>query len=188
MPYRAMSHSRKYPVVSKRSVTQTVLKLNLHSMKVPVWLYVKRRGEAQRGGRTPVLVLYLLADSEVSVHHQLAFIRRFIYHQILLRIHVNPSRGFFFSFYVCFFKKKNLFIVSCPWSSLLHSIFFSLVAVTRGYSLVGAWASHYGGFFCFRAQALGCANFSSCGTWTQQLWRVGSVVVACGLSSCSPRL
>lgn len=75
MPYRAMSHSREYPVVSRRSVTQTVLKLSLHSIKVPVWLYVKRRGEAQRGGRAPVLVLYLLADSGVSVHYQLAFIR-----------------------------------------------------------------------------------------------------------------
>lgn len=87
--------------------------------ELPVWLCVKRR-EAQRGGRAPVLVLYLLADSQVAVHHQLAFIRWFIYHQILLRIHVNPSRGFFF---VCFFL-KFFFYLLLAGSSLLHSIFF----------------------------------------------------------------
>ena len=31
----------------------------------------------------------------------------------------------------------------------------------------GAWASHHGGFSCFRARALGCADFGSCGSWAQ---------------------
>ena len=39
---------------------------------------------------------------------------------------------------------------------------FSLVVVSRGYSLV-VWASHCSGFFCCGAQALGSGGFSSCG-------------------------
>ena len=51
---------------------------------------------------------------------------------------------------------------------------FSLVAASGGYSpaagcrLLTAVAS------CCRAQALGWADFSSCGTWAQQLWFLGS--------------
>ena len=41
----------------------------------------------------------------------------------------------------------------------------SLVAVSGGYSSLGSQASHCGGFFCYRAQALG--------SWAQQLWFMG---------------
>ena len=50
----------------------------------------------------------------------------------------------------------------------------SLVATSRGYSLVGAWTSYYSGFSCCGAQALGCAGFCS--------W--GSQALECSLSSC----
>ena len=70
------------------------------------------------------------------------------------------------------FKIFFLFIVSWVFVAAQH--FFSLVAVNRGYSLVGAWVSHCGGFSRCRAQALGHANFSSCGMWAQELWLPGS--------------
>ena len=47
---------------------------------------------------------------------------------------------------------------------------FSLVEVSRGYSLLGLHeASHCGGFSCCGAQALGCESFSSCSLWAQWL-------------------
>ena len=52
----------------------------------------------------------------------------------------------------------------CTGSLLLHWGWF-LVAVCRGYSLAGgAWASHCGGFPCFRAQALDTQVQQLCGS------------------------
>ena len=52
---------------------------------------------------------------------------------------------------------------------------FSLVAASRGCSPVvcGAWGPHLGGFSS-AARALRCTGFSSCGTWAQYLWLLGS--------------
>ena len=44
---------------------------------------------------------------------------------------------------------------------------FSLVVVSGGSSLVGAPASHCGGFFCYGEQALGLEGFSRCSTLAQ---------------------
>ena len=46
----------------------------------------------------------------------------------------------------------------------------SLVVASEGSSSCSAQASHCGGFSCGRAQTLIHPGFSSCGTWTQQLW------------------
>ena len=40
----------------------------------------------------------------------------------------------------------------------------SLVVASENYSSHNVWASHGGGFFCCEAQALGHADFGSCGT------------------------
>ena len=64
------------------------------------------------------------------------------------------------------------FFGGCTGSLLLHRL--SLVAVSGSYSTWGVQATHFGGFSCCQAQALG----------TQ-----ASVVAAHGLSSCvSPPL
>ena len=77
-----------------------------------------------------------------------------------------------FGFLFCFVLFLiYFFIFCCIGSSLLHVGFLWLLRA--GASLrCGAPASHYGGFSCCRAQALG--------TWA-------SVVVACGLSHCGSR-
>ena len=69
------------------------------------------------------------------------------------------------------FEKIYLFYLFYFW---LHWVFIaacglSLVAVSGGYSLLSARASH-------------CSGFSCCGAWA--LGVQSSVVVACGLSSC----
>ena len=44
-------------------------------------------------------------------------------------------------------------------------------------SSCGVWASHCGGFSCFRAWVLGCMVLSSCATFAQQLWCMGLVIL-----------
>ena len=62
--------------------------------------------------------------------------------------------------------KKNLiiyFIFDCPGALFLRKLFSSFGK--RGLlSSCGAWPSHCCGFSCYRAQALGPACFSSCGS------------------------
>ena len=69
-----------------------------------------------------------------------------------------PARTFCQEYFqkpgIDFFKKLfYLFIFGCVGSSLLRRL--SLVAVSGGYSSLGARASHCGGFSCHRARALG---------------------------------
>ena len=52
---------------------------------------------------------------------------------------------------------------------------FSLVVISRGYSLSRSLqALKCDSFFCCGAQALEHSDFSSCGTWVQELWLPGS--------------
>ena len=77
----------------------------------------------------------------------------------------------FFLLCVCVCVCVYIQIDCCVGSSLLRAGFLQLQQA--GATLCcGAWASHYGGFSCCRAQALGA--------WA-------SVVVARGLSSCGSR-
>ena len=72
-------------------------------------------------------------------------------------------------------KKKKLFIFGCARSSLLHMNFSSCREQGLHFIAILSWgmqASHYGGFFCGRAQVLGPQT---------------SVVAAHGLSSCYER-
>ena len=64
---------------------------------------------------------------------------------------------------------------------------FALVTASRVYSSCGVWASHYSGFSCYWAWALGCTSFSSCSSWALE-HRLNSVwcsrfncFVACGI-------
>ena len=43
------------------------------------------------------------------------------------------------------------------------------------FSTFSAWTSHFSGFSCCRAQALGQTGFSSCGVWTPYLWHINLV-------------
>ena len=70
---------------------------------------------------------------------------------------------FFFFFWPCWV------FVAVPW--------LSVVAGSWNYSRCSAQASHWGGIPC-GAQALGCMDFSSCGTWAQWLWLMGSAAQA----------
>ena len=87
-------------------------------------------------------------------------------------------------------------IFGCDGSSLLCVGFLQLQRAGAALHC-SARASHCGGFSCCGARALGAwasvdaaRGLSSCSTWAprarglQQLWRVGSVVVARGLRSC----
>ena len=56
--------------------------------------------------------------------------------------------------------------------------FFSSCHTQGLLSSCGTQASHCSGFSCFGAQALGQRRFSGCGTWTQQLWLLGSITQA----------
>ena len=58
-----------------------------------------------------------------------------------------------------------LFIFVCAESSLLY---------VWAFSSCGAWASHCGGFSCFRAWTLGRSSFGSCGFWASLLhkWNI----------------
>ena len=57
-------------------------------------------------------------------------------------------------------------IFGCAWCSLLCEQAFSSCNEWELLSSCGACASHFGGFSCCRAQALGHTGFSSCATWT----------------------
>ena len=71
---------------------------------------------------------------------------------------------FFLNFWLCW-----VFVAACG---------LSLVAVSRGYSLLAARGLSYcSGFSCYRAQALECVGFCSC----------SSQALECGLSSCGAR-
>ena len=61
---------------------------------------------------------------------------------------------------------------------------FSLVVASRGYSSL--WCTGFSLRWLLLLWSTGsrCSGFSSCGTWAQQLWHAGSVVVARRLSSC----
>ena len=58
--------------------------------------------------------------------------------------------------------KLYLFLASLGLSLLCKAF---LVAESRGCSSCAMWASHCGGFSCYRAQAVGHAGFSSCSSW-----------------------
>ena len=81
-----------------------------------------------------------------------------------------PTRiDVFFSFYLLIY----LFIFGCVGSSLLCSGFLQQWRV--GATLCcGAQASHCHGFLLLWSTGSRRTGFSSCGTWTQQLWAVGS--------------
>ena len=63
---------------------------------------------------------------------------------------------------------KNIYLLIYFWLCWVfvaaHGL--SVVVVNGDYSSCRAWASHYSGSSCCRAQALGA--------WAQQLWLVGS--------------
>ena len=62
---------------------------------------------------------------------------------------------------------------------------FSVVAVSRGHSSCGAWASPCSGFSCCGPWTLGrCMDFSRCRTWAQLLQLTGS---RARLSRCGSR-
>ena len=129
----------------------------------------------KRGCRTSTLLradIYLLFFFLIS--HQ------FYTHQC---IHVNlncpiqhTTIPMTFIFYIVFIY-LFIYLFIFGWvgsSSLLRAGFLQLWRA--GATLhCGAWASHCGGFSCCGAQAPGAR--------AQQLWRVGSVVVARGLQS-----
>ena len=78
--------------------------------------------------------------------------------------------------------EERVLIHSCASSSLdrSFSISYLFLAVLglhccMGFSLAGhGLASHCSGFFCWAAQALEHEGFSSCSSWAQQLWLLGS--------------
>lgn len=51
---------------------------------------------------------------------------------------------------------------------------FSLAAARGGYSSLQCEASHYGGFFCCEAWALGCVGFGNSDMWALVLCFPGS--------------
>ena len=73
----------------------------------------------------------------------------------------DPIYGFLKNFFLIMY----LFIFVCAESSLLYM---------RAFSSCGAWASHCGGFSCFRAWTLGRSSFGSCGFWASLLhkWNI----------------
>ena len=72
---------------------------------------------------------------------------------LLIRVYLFYNFIYFYQFYLC--------IYFCyARSLLLHRL--SLVAPSRGYSLVAVHGSHCGVFSSCGAWALGCAGFSSC--------------------------
>ena len=60
----------------------------------------------------------------------------------------------------------------------------SPVAARGGYSSLQRMGFSLRWLFLLRNAGSRRAGFSSCGTWAQELWHVGSVVVAHGFSSC----
>ena len=71
---------------------------------------------------------------------------------------------------------RQLSIFGCTGSSLLHMDF--LQPRRTGATLdCSTQASHCGGFSCCRAWVPGQSSFSSCGSWAQQSWSTGLVVL-----------
>ena len=68
---------------------------------------------------------------------------------------INKNKYFFFNFV--------FFILGCAGSLLLQGL-FSSCGEQRLLSSDGAQASHWGGFSCCRAQALGHSGFNNCDT------------------------
>ena len=66
-----------------------------------------------------------------------------------------------------------LFIFGCI-GSLLLCMGFSLVAVSRGYSSLQCTGFSLQWLLLLRSMGSRHTGFSSCGTWAQQLWLVGS--------------
>ena len=66
--------------------------------------------------------------------------------------------------FLFFFNTLNIFIYLLCLAVLVLccSTGFSLALASKGYSLVGAQASHCGGFSCCGAQALEREGFGSC--------------------------
>ena len=94
-----------------------------------------------------------------------------------------------FSLCHLFVNKSRLFVIwNCPHAELKKIILFTYFWLcgssccvgffsSRGATLhCGAWASHCGGFSCYRTWTLGHTDFSSCSTGVQ--WSTCSV--ACG--------
>lgn len=114
MPYWEKSHSpgnivRWMSICWHRQFSNSPFK----TWRAPGWLGGWQVGERSSEKWQDSLACCgpLLPGSQVMVHHQVAFCHngRFIYHQGLLRIHVNPSRGFFSLFLVfCLFYWKTL--------------------------------------------------------------------------------
>ena len=73
-----------------------------------------------------------------------------------------------------------LFIFGCIGSSLLRAG-FSLVAASGGYSSLRCAGFSLQWLLLLQSTGSRHTGFSSCGTWAQQLWHVGSVVMAHGL-------
>ena len=57
----------------------------------------------------------------------------------------------------------------------------SLVAASRGYSSLQCVGFSLRWLLLLQSMGSRHVGFSSCGTWAQKLWHMGSVVVACGL-------
>ena len=92
----------------------------------------------------------------------------------------------------CFFKKVLfvyllVFFFWLRWAFIVARV-LSVVTLHGGHFSLWFGASHCGNFSCCWVQALGCMGFSSCGARAQELWLVGSAVVAHGLSNVAHRL
>ena len=75
------------------------------------------------------------------------------------------------------------FFFGCIGSSLLRAGFLQLRQV-RSTLCCGVWASHCSGFSLLQSMGSRHVDFSSCGTWAQQLWLLA---LEHRLSSCGAR-
>lgn len=104
-----------------------------------------------------------------------------LYFNFLKSASIVPLGNIFSSLGNIFYYLFTTVFGLCFWAG------FSLVAESEGYSSCGALASHCS-FSCCQAQALEHSGSSSCSTWTQQLWLLGSrarTVVVVHVLSCS---
>ena len=67
------------------------------------------------------------------------------------------------------------------YKSSFYKLFFPLIYRASTWR----YLSFY--IYLFYKQALGHTGFSSCDTWAQYLWHMGSVLATHGLSTCDPR-
>ena len=92
-----------------------------------------------------------------------------------------------FSFSLPFLKFKKciyLFLILAELGVHCWVQAFSSCSRQGLFSSCAAQASCSGGFSCCMPWAPEQVGFSSCGNWAQQFQHTGSVVVACGLSTC----